>query len=76
MSKEDTPFTINGFQRILGTEDKRPNIITKDAPIVLITQEITRVWGSCEPKTWKKTKKYIYFKSWYHSDVFHLWAFI
>lgn len=39
-----------------GTEDKRPNIISKDAPVALIAQEIPRVWGSCEPGAMMKTK--------------------
>lgn len=39
-----------------GTEDKRSNIITKDAPIALTAQEISVVLGACEPGLWMKTK--------------------
>lgn len=28
-----------------GTEERRPNIITKDAPVVLIAEEIPKFWG-------------------------------
>ena len=38
------PFYLYGSKAVLGTEDKRPNMITKDAPIALITQEIPKVW--------------------------------
>lgn len=31
---------------MLGTEDKRPNIITRDVPITFITEEITKVLGA------------------------------
>ena len=43
------PFRLYGSEGISGTEDKRPNIMTEDAPIALIAQEIPRVWGSCKP---------------------------
>lgn len=41
---------------ILETEDKKPNIITKNAPIALITQEIPRVLGAMSQKAQMKTK--------------------
>lgn len=37
------PFTPEVFS---GTEDKRLNIMTKDAPSALIAQEISRVLGA------------------------------
>ena len=50
------PFHLYDFEAILGTEDKRPKIITKDAPIALITQKIPRVLGALSQKPWMKTK--------------------
>lgn len=44
-----------------GTEDKRPNIIIKDATL-LIVQEIPKVWGGVSQELWMKTstfEKYI-----------------
>lgn len=41
---------------ILEAEDKRPNIITKNAPIILITQETSRVLGAMSQKAQMKTK--------------------
>ena len=38
-------MTPSSSEAISGIEDKRPNIMTKDARIALITQEIPRVWG-------------------------------
>lgn len=38
------------------TEDKRPNIIIKDTPIVLTTQEIPRVSGAISQELWVKSK--------------------
>lgn len=32
-------------ERILATKDKRPNILTRDVPIGVIIQEVTRVLG-------------------------------
>ena len=43
-----TPFHLSGSEVISGTEDKRPNIITKDVPIPLIAQEMSRVWGTVD----------------------------
>jgi len=31
-----------------GIKDMRPNIITKDVPIPLIAQEMSRVWGAAD----------------------------
>ena len=39
-------FHLYGSEGVSGTEDKRPNIITKNVPSVLIPQEIPRVWGA------------------------------
>ena len=39
-----------------GPEDRRSNIVTEDAPVALITKEIPRLWGICEPETMEKTK--------------------
>lgn len=33
---------------ISGTEDQRPNVITKDAPVALLSEEMPRVFMSCE----------------------------
>lgn len=41
---------------ILGTEEKRPNIMTKDVLFVLTVQEIPRVWGARSQELWTKTK--------------------
>lgn len=38
-----TLFHFSGSEVISGTEDKRPNIITKDVHTVLISQDISRV---------------------------------
>lgn len=40
------PFYLYGSELILGAEDKRLHGITKDASIVLVTQEIPQVWGA------------------------------
>ena len=32
------------------------NIMTKDATVALIAQEIPRVWGAVSQETWMKTK--------------------
>ena len=39
-----TPFHLSGSEVSSGTEDKRPNIITKDAHTALISQDILRVF--------------------------------
>ena len=39
----NVPFHLYGSEVIIGTEEKRPTIITKDAPLALINQEIPRV---------------------------------
>lgn len=54
-----TPFTFMAL--FSGTEDKRPNIIIKDATL-LIVQEIPKVWGGISQELWMKTstfEKYI-----------------
>ena len=38
------PFRPYSSEAISGTEGKRPNIITKDAPVALTAQEILRFW--------------------------------
>lgn len=40
------PFHLYGSEVIPETEDKRPNIITKDAHTALISQDILRVFGA------------------------------
>lgn len=47
---------------ISATENKRTNI-TKGAPIVLIPQEILRVFGSCEPGNLGEDPTYISYNS-------------
>lgn len=42
-----------------GTEDKRPNIVTKDVPFAPIAQDISRVLGVCEPGTVDKDQIHI-----------------
>lgn len=49
------PSPLYGSEAPSGTEDKRPNIILKDAPIALITQGIP-VWGAVSQELWMKTK--------------------
>lgn len=41
---EDTHFNFM-TETILATENKRPNILTKDIPIAFIIQEVPRVSG-------------------------------
>ena len=41
-----TPFHLYGSEVISESKDKRPNVMTKDAPIALLTLEIPRVWGT------------------------------
>ena len=41
-----TPFHLSGSEVSSGTEDKRPNIITKDAHTALISPDILRVFGA------------------------------
>ena len=45
-------FHLYGSEVISVTEDKRINIITKDALIVLIAQEIPRVLGTVSRESW------------------------
>lgn len=39
-------FHLYGSEAFSGTEDKRPNMITKYTPIALIAQESPRIWGA------------------------------
>jgi len=55
-------FHLYGSGAILGTKDKRSNILIKDVPIALISQEIPRVFGICEPKTVDEDQMYISYK--------------
>lgn len=50
---------------ISGTEDKKSNIITKDA---LITEDIPGVYGAVSQELGQKAKMYIYHKSPYHTE--------
>ena len=44
------PFHLCVSDAFSGKEDKNPNIITKDAPNILIADKIPRVcFGNCEP---------------------------
>lgn len=47
-----TPVPLYGSELCTGTEGKRPKIITKNALLALISQEIPGVWGagSQEPR--------------------------
>ena len=60
------PFHLYGSETISGTEDKRPNIATKDAPIALIAQEIARVLGALCQKGDKDQTHISYYHSQYH----------
>ena len=42
------PIHLYGSDRISGTEDRKPNIMTKEVPIALIAYP-PRAWGSCKP---------------------------
>lgn len=46
-------YASEGFQEL---RTKRPNIITKGAPIALTSQEIPEVWGAVSQELWGKTK--------------------
>ena len=50
------PCHHQGSEVISATEDDRPNVLTKDAPIALITQEIPRVLRAASQKLWTETK--------------------
>lgn len=49
-------FRLYGPEAISGTEDKRLNVTTKDAPIALIAKDIPRVWGAVIQEPQRKTK--------------------
>lgn len=50
------PFHLYSSEMISETEDWRSNIITKDAPIAIITWKIPRVWGAVSQEPWRKNK--------------------
>lgn len=39
-------------EAISGSKDKRPNVLTKDAPFAVNTQEIPRIWGPMTQELW------------------------
>ena len=45
-----TPFHLYGSEVISESKDKRPNVMTKDAPIALIFQKILSILGTYEPE--------------------------
>lgn len=47
---------LYGPEAISGTEDKRLNVIRKDAPITLIAKETPSVWGAVIQEPQRKTK--------------------
>lgn len=49
-------FTFMALKPFNKAEDKRPNIMTKKAPTVLITQEIPRDLGVVSQEPWRETK--------------------
>ena len=53
---DKTPIYLYGSEAISKTEDKRPNILAKDAPIALMTQEIATVVEAVNQELWMKTK--------------------
>ena len=61
-----TTFHFYVSEEISGTEDKRPNITIKDVFVTLITQEILRVWGICEPGF---KQRHISYKSQHHTPL-------
>lgn len=50
------PFHLYANETNSGSEDKRPNPMTKDALIALITQEIPRFGGAMSQEPWIKIK--------------------
>lgn len=52
---QDTCFLFMALEQFSGTKDKRPNIMTKNAPIALITQENPRAWGAVSHELGTKT---------------------
>lgn len=59
-------------KKISGTENKKTNIVTKNAPITLVAQEMTRVWGAVcqEPRMKTKNIQEIYFG--YRNDQIYI----
>lgn len=55
-----SPFLVERdlcvFKAISGTEDKKPNIMTKDGPVSFIIKEIPRVLETVSQELWIKTK--------------------
>jgi len=49
-------FHLYGSKVFSATVDKRSNIIIKDTPIVLATQEIPRLLGAVSQELWVKSK--------------------
>ena len=41
-----------------GTEDKRPSVIAKDAPIVFVAEDISKVWGAMSQEPWRRPNVY------------------
>ena len=56
MKKKDTHFTFIVSEVFSGTEDERPNIMTKDAFIAATAQEIPRLWGAVSQEPWTVAK--------------------
>lgn len=53
-----TPFSPAGVCSIFSeTEDKKPNIITKDAPLGLTVEEIPKGLGTVSQKLWTERPK-------------------
>ena len=49
-------FYLYGSEAFSGTEDKRPNRITKYTPIALIAQKIPRIWGAVSQEHGQRQK--------------------
>ena len=50
------PFHFYGSEVFSEADDERPMVITKDAPIALITWEIPRVLGAVRQELWAEIK--------------------
>lgn len=66
MTRHPLPLYVS--EAILRTEDNRPNVITKDAPIALITQEIPRVLEAVSPEQQIKSK-YVFLRNCNIADI-------
>ena len=51
-----TLSNLYGSEVISGTENKRPSVMTKDAPLALIAQKIPRVLGAMSQELWTRAK--------------------